>query len=441
MIKMPELVAAAALIALASLAVSSVTTGAATYDSEAAGWSQAAPIAPQQASSLPRVDPRLYEAVWRGELDQVQELIAAGVEVNAVDADDNPVLREAIWRKHTEIVRALIDAGADVDARDADGHPVLREAIWREHTEIVEVIVHVGANLDARDSDDDPLLHEAIWRGYTEIVRILVDAGADVNVVDADGDSMLHEARWRGYSEIVQILVAAGATDPIKPTTDTPSQPPARGTEPQEDACQPGMTLSEGDACTVAGADVVFGTDVFTIHNGLGCFADVCISGSVRFNEFAATQSGSSWTVVSAPGAEPPGNGPSGTAGAEPQESQAVVDGEAMTAGAVQGRIVARLLADGRIEFGFQPDGSARILPRPRFFPVSSVGRWLFSGAVVHGAETLGRITARRLDDGRVEFGFMPAGGERLLPRLRLFPVDATVGRWLRSSLIEFTLE
>ncbi|MCY3785357.1 MAG: hypothetical protein OXG47_01340, partial [bacterium] len=51
------------------------------------------------------------------------------------------------------------------------------------------------------------------------------------------------------------------------------------------------------------------------------------------------------------------------------------------------------------------------------------------------------RIVARRLGDGRVEFGLERRGagsdwGERLLPSRRYFPADAAEGRWLSSSAL-----
>ena len=45
------------------------------------------------------------------------------------------------------------------------------------------------------------------------------------------------------------------------------------------------------------------------------------------------------------------------------------------------------------------------------------------------------RINARQLEDGRVEFA-LEHDGERILPRQRYFPAEATVDRWLRSSPI-----
>ena len=54
------------------------------------------------------------------------------------------------------------------------------------------------------------------------------------------------------------------------------------------------------------------------------------------------------------------------------------------------------------------------------------------------------RIVARQLADGRVEFGLRQEQangtyGETILPRSRFFPADAEVGRWLRSSPIDLT--
>ena len=101
------------------------------------------------------------------------------------------------------------------------------------------------------------------------------------------------------------------------------------------------------------------------------------------------------------------------------------------------GRIVAQRLADGRTEFGWQPAGGERILPRARYFPADAqVGRWLRSSPVeVDGAE-IGRINARLRSDGRIEFAFTPTDGERIAPSARYFPANARVNRWLRSTEI-----
>ncbi|MCY3570679.1 MAG: RCC1 domain-containing protein [Chloroflexi bacterium] len=98
-------------------------------------------------------------------------------------------------------------------------------------------------------------------------------------------------------------------------------------------------------------------------------------------------------------------------------------------------RIVARLLESGAIEFGFQPVGAEPILPRSRFFPPDvRVNRWLMSSDIAYGGEVVGRIAARLLENGRVEFGFVSPEGERILPDQRMFPISAQVDTWLRSG-------
>ena len=104
------------------------------------------------------------------------------------------------------------------------------------------------------------------------------------------------------------------------------------------------------------------------------------------------------------------------------------------------GRIVVRKLADGRTEFAWQPtDSEERILPRSRYLPASgvTVDRWLRSSPIEVGGVEIGRINARLLASGRIEFAFTPTGGERILPSSRYFPANAGVDRWLRSTEID----
>ena len=123
-------------------------------------------------------------------------------------------------------------------------------------------------------------------------------------------------------------------------------------------------------------------------------------------------------------------------------------------ADAIEVRVAARRLADGRTEFAAQqrqPDGSwsERLLPRARFFPASpAVGRWLSSTPLTVSAPDGGtaeiRVAARLLADGRLEFAAQQRNvdrewGERLLPRARFFPASPEVGRWLSSTPLTVT--
>lgn len=58
--------------------------------------------------------------------------------------------------------------------------------------------------------------------------------------------------------------------------------------------------------------------------------------------------------------------------------------------------------------------------------------------------ETEVRIVARRLDDGRTEFGLQQRvdgeWSEEQLPRSRYFPAEVSHDRWLRSSPLRLTV-
>ncbi len=99
-------------------------------------------------------------------------------------------------------------------------------------------------------------------------------------------------------------------------------------------------------------------------------------------------------------------------------------------------RIIARKLTDGRIEFGLRDATGTEQLPSPRLFPyrTAKLNTWYASGPVTVGALSDVRVIARKLADGRVEFA-LGYQGEPWYPKSRFFPyATAGVGRWLRSS-------
>lgn len=112
----------------------------------------------------------------------------------------------------------------------------------------------------------------------------------------------------------------------------------------------------------------------------------------------------------------------------------------AVSVDSVRGRIVARRLADGRTEFGWLPTGSAdRVLPQRRYFPATATtDRWLASSAVELAGVEIGRINARLREGGAIEFAFTPVGQARILPSGRYFPSRPTTNRWLHSTELEF---
>lgn len=91
-------------------------------------------------------------------------------------------------------------------------------------------------------------------------------------------------------------------------------------------------------------------------------------------------------------------------------------------------------------------DWGERIEPSANLFQRAAdatVGRWANSSLLELDSGHTVRISARLEESGRIEFALQPIidgePAERILPRLRKFPADPTVGRWLYSSPIELS--
>ena len=105
-------------------------------------------------------------------------------------------------------------------------------------------------------------------------------------------------------------------------------------------------------------------------------------------------------------------------------------------------RIIARLNEDGRIEHGVELSGGEQVFPTRRHLSADApAGEWQTSSDVEVDDTPIGRIRTRRLDDGRVELGFMDAGGGIVTPEIRYLSADMPSGVWLRSAEIEVTKE
>ena len=98
-------------------------------------------------------------------------------------------------------------------------------------------------------------------------------------------------------------------------------------------------------------------------------------------------------------------------------------------------RIIARIGDDGRVEHGVEFASGRRVLPSERFLAADApTGTWQLSGEVRVWPDTIGKIRSRRLADGRVELGFLSAGGLEITPEIAYLPADAPARIWFRSS-------
>ncbi|MDE2746364.1 MAG: hypothetical protein OXI41_10345 [Chloroflexota bacterium] len=101
-------------------------------------------------------------------------------------------------------------------------------------------------------------------------------------------------------------------------------------------------------------------------------------------------------------------------------------------------RLLARVLADGQVEFAADLSNGERVLPSSRQLPVIvTADRWLRTGPVSHADQELGRVHARRLSNGLVQATYVPAGANLDSTSRWVVPADAPIDAWLVSRELE----
>ena len=71
----------------------------------------------------------LHYAALKNDLARVRQLIASGINVNALDDDGFSPLHFAVQENHKDMVRTLLDYGATVDVKDRYGNTPLMRAL------------------------------------------------------------------------------------------------------------------------------------------------------------------------------------------------------------------------------------------------------------------------------------------------------------------------
>jgi ankyrin repeat protein len=190
----------------------------------------------------------LLGAAGRGDLAEVNRLIAAGADLEQRDGQRQTPLLLAVAGNHVAIAKALLAAGAspnaqaanqdtpwllagasgrteiiaamlplkpDLSLRNRYGGNALIPACERAHVETVMLLLTSGIDVNHVNNLGWTCLLEIVILGdggprHREVARLVLDAGADANLADKDGVSPLQHARKRGQSEVARLIAAAG---------------------------------------------------------------------------------------------------------------------------------------------------------------------------------------------------------------------------------------
>jgi ankyrin repeat protein len=163
----------------------------------------------------------LNEAAMYGNLLQVQELIDAGVDVNAIAACNRTALSLAIQGGKIPVIQALLKAGADPNLPDetddalAANSPLMEASstfFATNRGDMVRLLIQHGANLNQQDAGGRTALMQALGYSDMDVIETLIKSGADLDIQDNEGNTVLMMAGLNKSIKLVNLLKQAGAS-------------------------------------------------------------------------------------------------------------------------------------------------------------------------------------------------------------------------------------
>ena len=127
----------------------------------------------------------LHQAAWRGDVQRLQALIAAGSDIEARDAQGRTPLHVATYARQAAAITALAKAGARLDVLENDRYDAITIAAVADDVPTLALLLSLGASAKQTTSRyDGTALIAAAHLGHDEVVRRLIAAGAPLDHVN-----------------------------------------------------------------------------------------------------------------------------------------------------------------------------------------------------------------------------------------------------------------
>jgi hypothetical protein len=167
-------------------------------------------------------DPRVVElaaAAARGDVEEVDQLIAGGVDVNAMGKEELTPLWWAFLARNLDGFSSLLDHGANPNVEDAKGRTVLCHAAAREDSRYLQRALAAGGDANRVSSvfslEPAPLFC-AVGNKNIQNIKLLHSAGANLNVQDYHLQTPMKYAADLNWWDIVYALLELGADPSIE---------------------------------------------------------------------------------------------------------------------------------------------------------------------------------------------------------------------------------
>jgi len=151
----------------------------------------------------------IHDAVRSGDVSKAKQLLAENPDqVNNATQEGRTALHIAVYRGQVNMVELLLAHKADLRAKDNYGRTPLHEAIVSGSKDVVGLLLARKADVNARDKQGGTPLHWAVGRDNTALVMLLLVYKPDINARDGKGHTPLDVA---SRLELADLLRQHGA--------------------------------------------------------------------------------------------------------------------------------------------------------------------------------------------------------------------------------------
>ena len=166
---------------------------------------------------------QLVKAAERGQVEEVERLIAQGVSVEARDRYKCTPMHRAAQNGCDDACRLLLKEGASVKAKNNVGWTPLHWAALKGHRALCELLIENNALIDVKANDGETPLHCAIQTGKEAVCRLLILNKASLETKDHNGNTALHYiaiaanyATAYAYKPVCKLLIENKASAEMK---------------------------------------------------------------------------------------------------------------------------------------------------------------------------------------------------------------------------------
>ncbi len=148
-------------------------------------------------------------AITDNDLEVVELLYNAGLDVNSTDNNGTPMLSLAVRNESFEMVKWLVEKNVNINTVSNDrGYTPLMDAVWKNKQNIVEYLIDNGAEVNTTCKDGQPIAVIASGVGNVDICRLLCENGSDIYVKDAMGMSAFDYASLFNNKKLLEVYNA-----------------------------------------------------------------------------------------------------------------------------------------------------------------------------------------------------------------------------------------